>query len=56
MNPSAVILRSQSRRTIKGAIHVTSDLSKIPFANSNKTSDEALKELTSISEFQKQLL
>jgi hypothetical protein len=53
-NAESVLLRAQSRRTIKGSIHVTSDLQAIPSAT-GKSAEESLKKLSQIPEFEKQL-
>ncbi|KAH7715549.1 Protein H35B03.2 a [Aphelenchoides avenae] len=51
-NAKQLLLRSQSRKTIKGAIHVA-DLEHVP--SSSKTSAEALADLAAIPEFQAQM-
>lgn len=51
-NPKQILLRSQARKTIKGAIYVT-DLDNVPSAE--KSSKEALADLVAIPEFKKQI-
>uniref|UniRef100_A0A915DVU6 Ribonuclease P protein subunit p30 n=1 Tax=Ditylenchus dipsaci TaxID=166011 RepID=A0A915DVU6_9BILA len=53
-NAKAILLRSQSRRTIKGSIHVTSDLSAIP-SSLGQPSELTLQKLAQIPEFENQL-
>uniref|UniRef100_A0A914EJ93 Ribonuclease P protein subunit p30 n=1 Tax=Acrobeloides nanus TaxID=290746 RepID=A0A914EJ93_9BILA len=51
-NPKQILLRSQARKTIKGAIYVTG-LDNVPSAE--KSSKEALADLAAIPEFKKQI-
>jgi len=53
-NARSVLLRAQARKTIKGAVHVTSNLQAIPSAD-GVPSDVVLDELKKIPEFLNQL-